>query len=521
MEQQTKKISILTITLVASLGGFLFGFDMAVVSGVLPLLQRQFNLSAFQQGGFVSAALVGCIIGVAFSGELADRIGRKNPLLLSALLFLLSALGCALAPSLPLLITARFLGGVGIGLASNVVPLYISEIAPAKSRGRLITYYQFALTFGILVAYLTNAALVKYAFNHTNIGAAGWLTSITTTEVWRAMLGLGAIPAVLFLFGLFLVPESPRWLFQQGRFMEVWRAMLGLGAIPAVLFLFGLFLVPESPRWLFQQGRFMEGNQAPASIAIEPRSKDEAQAIVANDNDKISYKELFSPRWRKALLIGLLLPLFSQFSGINAIIYYGPSILSNAGISLNNSLLSQVIFGAANMLFTLVAVWKVDSAGRRPLYLAGTAGAAISLLCTGICFALGATNTIWLLVCVLSFLACFAFSIGPLKFVVAAEIFPNKIRGRAMAISIMVMWIADTIVGQLTPVLLKVIGTAGTFWCFAAFCAIAFITVYKLLPETKGKSLEQIEAGWKANKGNGHTNMPQQGEGSITKMQES
>ena len=483
MEQQTKKISILTITLVASLGGFLFGFDMAVVSGVLPLLQRQFNLSAFQQGGFVSAALVGCIIGVAFSGELADRIGRKNPLLLSALLFLLSALGCALAPSLPLLITARFLGGVGIGLASNVVPLYISEIAPAKSRGRLITYYQFALTFGILVAYLTNAALVKYAFNHTNIGAAGWLTSITTTEVWRAMLGLGAIPAVLFLFGLFLVPESPRWLFQQGRFME--------------------------------------GNQAPASIAIEPRSKDEAQAIVANDNDKISYKELFSPRWRKALLIGLLLPLFSQFSGINAIIYYGPSILSNAGISLNNSLLSQVIFGAANMLFTLVAVWKVDSAGRRPLYLAGTAGAAISLLCTGICFALGATNTIWLLVCVLSFLACFAFSIGPLKFVVAAEIFPNKIRGRAMAISIMVMWIADTIVGQLTPVLLKVIGTAGTFWCFAAFCAIAFITVYKLLPETKGKSLEQIEAGWKANKGNGHTNMPQQGEGSITKMQES
>ena len=480
--QTKKQKSILTITLVASLGGFLFGFDMAVVSGVLPLLQKQFNLSAFQEGWFVSSALVGCIVGVAFSGELADRIGRKKPLLLSASLFVLSALGCALAPSLFLLITARFLGGVGIGLASNVVPLYISEIAPAKSRGRLITYYQFALTFGILIAYLTNAALVKYAFIHTGSHAGGWLASVTTTEVWRAMLGLGAIPAVLFLVGLFLVPESPRWLFQRGRIME--------------------------------------GDQVLAAIGTDRQSINEGKAIAANNDDKVSYKELFSSRWRKALLIGLLLPLFSQFSGINAIIYYGPSILSNAGISLSDSLLSQVIFGAANMLFTLVAIWKVDSAGRRPLYLAGTAGAAISLLATGICFAAGATHSTWLLVSVLVFLACFAFSIGPLKFVVAAEIFPNKIRGRAMAISIMVMWIADTIVGQLTPILLKVIGTAATFWSFAAFCVIAFITVYKLLPETKGKSLEQIEAEWKAGNEDGYKNIAHQGESGATKMQQ-
>jgi SP family arabinose:H+ symporter-like MFS transporter len=455
--QTQKKISILTVTLVASLGGFLFGFDMAVISGVLPLVQKQFNLSAFQEGWFVSAALVGCIVGVAFSGELADKIGRRKPLLLSATLFLLSALGCAWAPSLVLIITARFLGGVGIGLASNVVPLYISEIAPAKNRGRLITYYQFALTFGILVAYLTNAALVKYAFNHINAGTA-WFDVVTGTEVWRAMLGLGSIPALLFLAGLFMVPESPRWLFQRDRVTEA--------------------------------------NQVLSALNIDRPSKEEEQLIRYNNDNKVSYKELFSPRWRKALLIGLLLPLFSQFSGINAIIYYGPSILSNAGISLDNSLMSQVIFGAANMLFTLIAIWKVDSAGRRPLYLAGTAGAAISLLGTGICFAMSATGTIWLLVCVLSFLACFAFSIGPLKFVVAAEIFPNKIRGRAMAISIMVMWIADTIVGQLTPVLLKEIGTAATFWSFAGFCVIAFFTVYKLLPETKGKSLEQIEAEW-------------------------
>lgn len=459
MQAQTKRISILTVTLVASLGGFLFGFDMAVVSGVLPLLQKQFNLSAFAEGWFVSSALVGCIVGVAFSGELTDRIGRKKPLLLSAVLFLLSALGCAVMPSLFLITASRFIGGVGIGLASNVVPLYISEIAPARSRGRLITYYQFALTLGILVAYLTNAAFVNYALGHTNGKAASCFDSVTTTEVWRAMLGLGAVPAVLFLAGLFLVPESPRWLFQQNRVEE--------------------------------------GKSILAAIGMGDEGEKEATAIARNDDDKVSYKELFSPRWRKALLIGLLLPLFSQFSGINAIIYYGPSILSNAGISLSNSLLSQVIFGAANMLFTLVAIWKVDSAGRRPLYLAGTAGAAVSLLCTGICFATGATASSWLLVCVLAFLACFAFSIGPLKFVVAAEIFPNKIRGRAMAISIMVMWVADTIVGQLTPVLLKSIGTPATFWSFAAFCAIAFVVVYKLLPETKGKSLEQIEAEWK------------------------
>ncbi len=447
--KEGKSISLSTITIVASLGGFLFGFDMAVISGVLPLIEKQFGLTAAQEGWFVSCALVGCIIGVAYSGELSDRIGRKKPLLLAAVLFLLSALGCTFAPSLSLVIASRLLGGIGIGIASNVVPLYISEIAPAKIRGSLVTYYQFAITFGILVAYLTNAALVSYT-----TGSAG--TSLFHNEIWRLMLGIGAIPAFLFLAGIFTVPESPRWLIQNGREQE--------------------------------------------GIAIKKRitgfDKEEVaeQTVVHKQG---SYSELFAPGMRKALLIGVLLPLFSQFSGINAIIYYGPSILSNAGISLSNSLISQIIFGAANMLFTLIAIWKVDSWGRRPLYLWGTAGAALTLLATGLCFYYGATASIWLLVCVLAFLACFAFSIGPLKFVVASEIFPNAIRGRALAISIMVMWIADTIVGQLTPILLKDIGSAGTFWFFSFFCVVAFVVVYKLLPETKGQSLEHIENYWK------------------------
>ncbi|MDQ3279157.1 MAG: sugar porter family MFS transporter, partial [Bacteroidota bacterium] len=315
MQTSNKSVSILAITLVVSLGGFLFGFDMAVISGVLPFLQKQFSLSAFEEGWFVSSALVGCIVGVALSGELSDRLGRKKPLLICAIFFFLSALGCAFVPSLSWLIMFRFLGGVGIGIASNVVPLYISEIAPAKSRGRLITYYQFALTFGILVAYLTNAGLLQYATAHPVEGEAGPFSYIFSQEVWRGMLVLGAVPAILFLVGLFMVPESPRWLMQQGR----------------------------------------EGE----AIAILERisSQEEMQKVVAQlrtsvKTAEVSYKELFSPRWRKALLIGLLLPLFSQFSGINAIIYYGPSILSNAGKSLSSSLLSQVIFGLANMIFT-------------------------------------------------------------------------------------------------------------------------------------------------------------------------
>ncbi|WP_295767133.1 sugar porter family MFS transporter [uncultured Mucilaginibacter sp.] len=454
---KNKSISLIAITIVASLGGFLFGFDMAVISGVLPFVKTQFSLTAVQEGWFVSSALIGCIIGVALSGELSDRLGRRVPMLLSAALFLLSAVGCAFMPTLTLIVISRLIGGIGIGIASNVVPLYISEIAPANIRGRLVTYYQLAITFGILVAYLTNAALVHYA-------ATSASQLILVKQIWRAMLGLGAIPAVAFLGGLVTVPESPRWLMQKGRTNEA----------TAIL-------------------QAISHNQG----SINDVSKSEAAP-------QGSYKELFAPGMRKALLIGILLPLFSQFSGINAIVYYGPSILSSAGISLSNSLISQIIFGAANMIFTLFAIWKVDSWGRRPLYLYGTAGAAITLIATGYCFYTGATSSVWLLVCVLSFLAFFAFSIGPLKFVVASEIFPNAIRGRALAISIMTMWIADTIVGQLTPILLKDFGSAGTFWFFAFFCVVAFIVVYKLLPETKGQSLEHIENYWKAKGMNAH-----------------
>lgn len=452
-------VFLVAITLVATLGGLLFGFDMAVISGVLPFVKNQFSLSAATEGWFVSSALVGCIIGVSFSGDLSDRLGRKKMLMLSAILFLASAVGSALSSGFTLLILARMLGGMGVGVASIVAPLYISEIAPANVRGRLVTFYQLAITAGILVAYLTNAGLLSFSLNYKGTGMGHILNLILVKEVWRSMLGLGTIPALLFFTGLCFVPESPRWLIQKGQIEE------------------GISIL--------------------ARITNLATAQSDALIIKSTiTQEKGSYKEIFAPAMRKPLLIGLLLPLFSQFSGINAVIYYGPRILSDAGINITNALLGQIIFGIANFLFTLIAIWKVDKMGRRPLYIVGALGATVCLFFTGVCFYTGATNNIALVISIILFLACFAFSIGPLKFVIASEIFPTKIRGRALALSIMVMWIADTIVGQLTPMFLGSVGPAVTFWFFSACCLLSFWVVYKMVPETKGKSLEEVQEIW-------------------------
>jgi MFS transporter, SP family, arabinose:H+ symporter len=457
--QSRSTLFLVAITLVATLGGLLFGFDMAVISGVLPFVKSQFSLSAATEGWFVSSALVGCIIGVSFSGDLSDRIGRKKMLMLAAILFLLSAIGSALSSGFTLLILARMLGGMGVGVASIVAPLYISEIAPANVRGRLVTFYQLAITAGILVAYLTNAGLLSFSLNYKGSGLGYILNLILVKEVWRGMLGLGTVPALLFFTGLCFVPESPRWLIQQGKNDE------GIAILAKIT------------------------NMASAQ-------KDALLIQNTKSQEKGSYKEVFSPAMRKPLLIGLLLPLFSQFSGINAVIYYGPRILSDAGINITNALLGQIIFGIANFLFTIIAIWKVDKMGRRPLYIVGSLGATVCLAFTGICFYAGTTNSIALVISIILFLACFAFSIGPLKFVIASEIFPTKIRGRALALSIMVMWIADTIVGQLTPMFLGSVGPAVTFWFFSACCLLSFCVVYKMVPETKGKSLEEVQEIW-------------------------
>lgn len=451
------------ITLVATLGGLLFGFDMAVISGVLPFVKVRFELGPAAEGWFVSSALLGCILGVALAGELSDRLGRKRMLLSAAFLFLISAAGTASAPAFNLLILARMLGGAGVGVASIIAPLYISEISPAQFRGRMVTFYQLAVTAGILLAYLTNAGLLQLSVNLKGQDLGSILNSILLKDVWRSMLGLGIVPSLIFFTGVLFVPESPRWLIQKGRTGEATRILT----------------------------RITDSDQAILDTRLIAGAMQEAESS--------SFRELFTPKLRKPLLLGLLLPLFSQFSGINAVIYYGPRILNDAGIPIGSALFGQILFGLANVLFTLVAIWKVDSMGRRPLYLGGSIGAAIALGATGICFATGHTSNFSLVSSIILFLACFAFSIGPLKFVIATEIFPTALRGRAMGLSILVMWIADAIVGQLTPVLLGSIGAAWTFWFFSACCLLSFVVVYLLLPETKGKTLEEIDGLWKQN----------------------
>jgi SP family arabinose:H+ symporter-like MFS transporter len=453
------------VCLVAALGGFLFGFDTAVISGTVSLVKHDFNLDAIHEGWFVSCALLGCIIGVSVSGKLSDRYGRKIVLVLSAILFLASALGCMLSGSFTTLVIFRLVGGLGIGVASMVSPLYISEFSPSRYRGMMVSLYQLALTVGIVLAYFSNAFLVSHAGD--TFSGTGF-QKIFSTEVWRAMLGLGALPACVFLISLSMVPESPRWLLLRG---EEKKATVILTKI-------------DGKEAAFRELRDFN---------------------LQHKTESTSLNELFKPVYRKALWIGLLLPFLSQVCGINAVIYYGPKILEQAGFTLNNALGGQVTIGLINVVFTFVAIFTVDKWGRRPLLFLGIGGAVTSLIIIGILFVFGITTGPWILIFILAFIACFAFSFGPVCWVVVGEIFPNAIRGKAMALATLSLWVGNFLVGQLTPVMLEGLGPAWTFWLFALCCSPALLLTWKLIPETKGKSLEMIESYWK----NTHSNKSQ------------
>nr|WP_294942974.1 sugar porter family MFS transporter [uncultured Mucilaginibacter sp.] len=446
------------VCLVAALGGFLFGFDTAVISGTISLVKTDFNLSPVSEGWFVSCALLGCIIGVSFSGRLSDKYGRKIVLILSAILFLASAVGCMLSGSFTTLIIFRLIGGLGIGVASMVSPLYISEFAPSRLRGMMVSLYQLALTIGIVLAYFSNAYLANHA---SEVHSGDMMQKIFSAEVWRGMLGLGALPAGIFLLCLFLVPESPRWLLLKGQEQKAADILVKIDGADAAV---------KEVKAFKEQG----------------------------DDNNTSIKELFTPVYRKALWIGLLLPFLSQVCGINAVIYYGPRILEQAGFTLNNALGGQVTIGLVNVVFTFVAIFTVDKWGRRPLLFVGIGGAVLSLVVIGVLFALGFTSGPWILIFILAFISCFAFSFGPVCWVVVGEIFPNAIRGKAMALATLSLWVGNFLVGQLTPVMLEGLGSAWTFWLFALCCSPAFWLTWKLIPETKGRSLEDIEAYWKS-----------------------
>ena len=453
------KNNVTFLAIIAALGGFLFGYDTAIISGTIGFVKSQFNLNVVMEGWYVSSALVGTIAGVSVAGVLSDRYGRKNILIMSGLFFALSAIGCALSDSFNGLVVYRLLGGTGVGVASMLSPLYISEIAPAKNRGRLVALYQLAITLGILVAYFANAYLLGLSNSESLISSTGMTNKIFVAEVWRAMLGSETIPAVIFLTLLFGIPKSPRWLTMKGKKEQAKRILL----------------------------RFVTEEEAITEIQ-------NVETVLSKESG--GFKMVFSGPFRLAMIIGISLAVLSQVSGINAITYYGPKILEEGGLQLGEALGGQVVIGIVNVLFTFIALWKIDDLGRKPLLTYGVIGIMISLIIVGFLFFFEVNNTYLLMTFILTFIACFAFSFGPVLWVLLSEIYPLKIRGTAMSVATMAVWIGTTFVGQMTPWFLENLKPHGTFWFFAACMIPAIYLAIKVMPETKGKTLEEIENYW-------------------------
>jgi sugar porter (SP) family MFS transporter len=458
MEHLKKRILLIGIALIAAMGGFLFGYDTAVISGTLALVRTQFMLNPGMEGWYVSSALVGCIVGVTGAGWLSDKYGRKVVLLLTGTLFSISAIGCAISASFTVLIFYRLVGGIGVGIASMLSPLYISEISPPSMRGKLVTLYQFAITIGILCAYFINVWLLE-ASNNPGFPNMKNLHFIFKEEVWRGMLGMEAIPAIIFFFLILTIPRSPRWLVVKGDTKNARRILTRLVG---------------------------------SEVASDEIKEIEETAAM----EKGSWKMLLTPGLKVALFIGMALAVLQQFTGIDAIIYYGPRIFEAAGFGLSDALGGQVIIGIINVTFTVIAIFTIDIFGRRRLLLTGTIGMFISLIAIGTLFSIGEAEGMLLLSLILAFIACFAFSLGPVVWVILSEIYPTKIRGRAMSIATIAVWIGTAIIGQMIPISLDNLGPDVTFWIFAFFCLPTIYIGWKMLPETKGRTLEDIERYW-------------------------
>ena len=462
MDKKQKRF-LAKICFVASLGGVLFGFDTAVISGTFSFVETFFALDKIEVGWFASSALVGAIVGAAMAGALSDKYGRKPVLLMAALLFFISALGSTVPPNFVILICARLLGGLGVGMASVLAPLYISEIAPPKIRGRLVALYQLSIVIGILFAYFSNWVLLDFSqSNPTAIAETGIFHKIMVSEVWRAMFASEMIPSALFISLLFLIPESPRWLIKNG-----------------------------------QQDKGFQILQKISGAIVAKRELAEIKQTLDDVKGKIS--ELLKPGLRLALIVGVGLSVFGQFTGVNIIVYYGPTILESAGFKLDSALQFQVAIGVINLIFTIIALWKIDSWGRRPLLIWGMAGVFVSLMIIATLFYTGQTSSIWIIIMLCVYMACLAFSINAVIWVLIGEIFPTSIRGRAMSIATFANWGINFLTAFLFPWYVNEIGMSAGFFTFAGMCLLATLFFYKYLPETKGKSLEEIERYWKNN----------------------
>ena len=456
------------LSVVAALGGFLFGYDTAVISGTVSQVSTQFSLTSLQSGWYVGCALVGSIIGVLFAGTLSDGFGRKRTMILSAILFTLSAVGCAISSNLDQLVLYRIIGGVGIGIVSIVCPLYISEVSPASHRGRMVSLYQLAVTVGFLGAYLMNYFLLDLSVDFSSHNAL--LQKIFGTEVWRGMLGAETLPALMFFLIIFLIPESPRWLLVKGQESK------------AVSIFSKIY----------------------NNTSVIAHQINETKSMLQSER-KSDWKILLTPGIFRAIIIGVAIAMLGQFMGVNAVLYYGPSIFETSGLSSGDSLFYQSLIGMVNMGTSVLALLIIDKIGRKKLVYVGVSGMVISLLLIGFYFMMGKSlglSSIFLLVCFLLYIFFTAGSISAVIFVFLSEMYPTQIRGTAMSIAGLSLWIGTYLIGQLTPWMLDTLTPAGTFFLFAFMCLPYMLIVWKLMPETAGKSLEDIERYWlKSKKG--------------------
>ena len=432
---------------VAALGGFLFGYDTAVIAGAVGSLREHFALSAAQEGWVGASAIYGCLPGALFAGFLADRFGRKRLLLLCAVFYAVSGVWSAFPGSFREFLAARFLGGVAIGISSMVCPTYIAEIAPERKRGFLGTLFQFGIVVGIFLVFFVNDRIQA-------LGDAAW----NAASGWRWMLGSESLPAVVFLILLGLVPESPRWLTLKGRGDAARRVL----------------------------DRLLSRSEADEEWAAITHGRSESEG---------RFRDLFAPAWRRPLVIAVVLATLSQFSGINAIMYYAPEVFKAAGASRDAAFASSVWVGVVNLLFTLVALALIDRVGRRPLLILGAGVQTVALAAVGWSF-LEMRQGPATLVAILVYIAAFAVAMGPIPWVLISEIFPGAIRGRAVAIGVGTIWAACLIVAQTFPVLKEALGPAITFWIYAACSLLSLVFVIARVPETKGRSLEAIAASW-------------------------
>lgn len=431
---------ILGISFISALGGYLFGFDFAVITGALPFLRTVFGLSAWWEGFLTGSLALGCIVGTLIAGNIADRLGRKPGLIFAAIIFALSSLGMAFADNLTVFVAFRFMAGIGVGMASMLSPLYIAEISPASVRGRNVAINQLTIVIGILVTNIVN-------YNLADNGP----------EAWRWMFGLGAIPAVLFLVGLIWLPESPRFLVKVGKLEKAQSVLNKIG-----------------------------------NITFANNTLNDIKDSFAGDTQKQSYAAVFAKNVRPAVVIGITLAVFQQLCGINVVFNYTSTIFAALGASLNEQLFETVAIGIVNLIFALVAMWQVDKLGRKPLMLFGSGALAILYIVLALLLKNQAA-TIYVSVVVLAAIAVYSMSLAPVTWVLISEIFPNKIRGLATSVAVVSLWAAYFILVFTFPILAEQIGTYGPFWLYAGICVLGYIFIKIKVKETKGKTLEELE----------------------------